>query len=92
MTSRCVVRRRALPTRAGGEGDRAVPQADEPVVGESDLEDLRSAGGESGVAVVLGLRVDVPGDGPDLGRDGARAGQRGAMASLQRAREMGRGL
>src|SRR5712691_7544284 len=54
---------------AVGEGDRAVPQADEPVVGDSDLEDIRSEVGESGVAVVLGLRVDVPGDGPDLGLD-----------------------
>jgi hypothetical protein len=49
-----------------GEGDRAVRQADETVVGDGDLEDIGGEVGESGVAVGLGLTMDVPGDGPDL--------------------------
>jgi len=53
----------------GGERDGAVREAHETVVGDSDLEDIRSEVGDSGVAVVLGLTVDVPGDGPDLGID-----------------------
>ena len=49
-----------------GEGDRAVREADETVVGDGDLEDIRGKVGEGGVAVVIGLTVDIPGDGPDL--------------------------
>lgn len=52
-----------------GERDGAIREAHETVVGDSDLEDIRGEVGESGVAVVLGLTVDVPGDGPDLGID-----------------------
>ena len=52
-----------------GEGDRAVLQADETVVGDGDLEDIGGEIGEGGVAVVIGLTVDVPRDGPDLGVD-----------------------
>ena len=52
-----------------GEGDRAVREADETVVGDGDLEDIRGEVGEGGVAVVIGLTVDIPGDGPDLGVD-----------------------
>ena len=50
-----------------GERDRVVLEADDALVGESDLEDIGGKGGEGGMAVVRGLRVDVPGDGPDLG-------------------------
>jgi len=53
----------------GGEGDRAVRERDNAAVGDGDLEDRRSEGGEGGVSVVMGLTVDVPGDGPDLGGD-----------------------
>ena len=42
---------------------------DEAAVGDGDLEDIGGEGGEGGVAVVIGLTVDVPGDGPDLGVD-----------------------
>ena len=49
-----------------GEGDRAVRERDEATVGDGDPEDIRGEGGEGGVAVVIGLTVDVPGDGPDL--------------------------
>src|SRR5262245_21664194 len=52
-----------------GEGDRAVLQADETVVGDGDLEDIGGEVGEGGVAVVLDLTMDVPRDGPDLGVD-----------------------
>jgi len=48
------------------EGDHAVLEADDALVGDSDPEDIGGEGGESGVSVVIGLRVDVPGDGPDL--------------------------
>jgi hypothetical protein len=51
----------------GGERDRAVLEADETLVGEGDVEDRGGEGGQGGVAVVIGLTVDVPGDGPDLG-------------------------
>ena len=33
------------------------------------LKTVGGEGGEGGVAVVIGLTVDVPGDGPDLGSD-----------------------
>ena len=49
-----------------GEGDGAVCEAHETAVGESHPEDRGGEGGEGGVAVVLRLTVDVPGDGPDL--------------------------
>ena len=39
------------------------------MVGDGDLEDIGGEGGEGGVAVVIGLTVDIPGDGPDLGVD-----------------------
>ena len=52
-----------------GEGDRAVLERDDAAVGDSDLEDIGGEVGEGGVAVVIGLTVDVPGDGPDLGVD-----------------------
>ena len=42
---------------------------DDAAVGDGDLEDIGGEGGEGGVAVVIGLTVDVPGDGPDLGVD-----------------------
>lgn len=50
----------------GGEGDQAVLEADEALVGESDPEDREGEGGEGGVSVVIGLPLDVPGDGLDL--------------------------
>jgi hypothetical protein len=49
-----------------GEGDRAVREADETVVGDGNLEDIRGEVRQGGVAVVVGLTVDIPGDGPDL--------------------------
>ena len=52
-----------------GEGDRAVRERDDAAVGDGDLEDIGGEVGEGGVAVVIGLTVDVPGDGPDLGVD-----------------------
>jgi hypothetical protein len=53
----------------GGEGDRAILQADKTVGGEGDLEDRGGEGGEGGMAVVIGLTLDIPRDGPDLGSD-----------------------
>jgi len=53
----------------GGEGDGAVFEAHETAVGESDPEDRRGEGGAGGVPMVIGLTVDVPGDGPDLWGD-----------------------
>src|SRR5262249_22739003 len=52
-----------------GEAARAVLQADETVVGDGDLADIGGEGGEGGRAVVIGLTMDMPGDGPDLGID-----------------------
>jgi hypothetical protein len=49
-----------------GEGDGTVLEAHDAAVGESDPEDIGGEGGEGGVAVVLGLARDVPGDRPDL--------------------------
>jgi hypothetical protein len=51
----------------GGEGDGTVLEAHDAPVGESDLEDRGGEGGEGGVAVMMGLTMHVPGDGPDLG-------------------------
>ena len=53
----------------GGESDRAVRERDKATVGDGDLADRRGEGGEGGVAVMMGLAVDVPRDGPDLGID-----------------------
>jgi hypothetical protein len=50
----------------GSEGDGAVCEADEALVGDRDLEDRGGAGGEGAMAVVLGLTRDMPRDGPDL--------------------------
>jgi hypothetical protein len=49
------------------DGDSMVREAHEAAVGESDLEARGGEGREGGVAVVIGLTVDVPGDGPGLG-------------------------
>ena len=46
-----------------------VREAHEAAVGESDRADRRGEGREGGVAVVMGLTVDVPGEGPGLGSD-----------------------
>ena len=54
------------PHFPGGEGDGAVAKAHDTAVGESDPEDIRGEGSAGGVAMVLGLTVDVPGDGPAL--------------------------
>ena len=51
------------------ERDGAVREADEALVGESDLEDRGGEGGEGGMAVGMGLTMDIPRDGPDLGLD-----------------------
>jgi hypothetical protein len=50
----------------GGEGDGAVCEAHDTSVGDSDPEDIRSEGGAGRVSVVIGLTVDIPGDGPAL--------------------------
>ena len=50
----------------GGEGDRAVVQADETVVGDGALEDRGGQGGAGGMAIGRRLTMDVPRDGPDL--------------------------
>jgi hypothetical protein len=50
----------------GGEGDGAVCEAHDTSVGDSDPEDIRSEGGAGRVSVVIGLPVDIPGDGPAL--------------------------
>ena len=52
-----------------GECHGTIREADETAVGDGHLEDIRGEGGEGGVAVVVGLTVDIPGDGPDLGGD-----------------------
>jgi hypothetical protein len=52
---------------AGSEGDRAVRERDDTLVGDGNLADRRGEGGEGGVAVVMRLTVDVPGENPDLG-------------------------
>jgi hypothetical protein len=53
----------------GGDGDRAGLQRDDTAVGDSDAEDSGGTGGAGRVAGVMGLPVDVPGAGPDLGGD-----------------------
>jgi hypothetical protein len=53
-----------------GDGDGAVCEAHNTAVGDGDAEDIRGEGGAGRVAVVLGLTMDVPGDGPDVGIDG----------------------
>jgi hypothetical protein len=52
-----------------GKSDRAILEADQTLGGESDLEDRGGERGAGGAAMVMGLPVDVPGDGPDLGID-----------------------
>ena len=50
-----------------GEGDGTVLETHDAAVGDRDLEDIGGQVGEGGMAVVIGLRVDVPRDGPDRG-------------------------
>ena len=52
-----------------GEGDGAVLERNDAAVGDGDLEDIGGEVGEGGVSIVIGLTVDVPGDGPDLWGD-----------------------
>ena len=49
-----------------GEGDGAVFEAHDASVGDGDPEDIGGEVFEGRVALCIGLRVDVPGDGPDL--------------------------
>jgi hypothetical protein len=49
-----------------GERHGTIREADETVVGDGHLEDIRGEVRKGGVAVVVGLTVDIPGDGPDL--------------------------
>ena len=51
------------------KGHGTVLEAYDAAVGDGDLKDIRGEGGEGGVAVVIRLTVDVPGDGPDLWGD-----------------------
>ena len=48
-----------------GESNDAVLERDDAAIGDSDPEDIGSKVGEGRVAVVIGLTMDVPGDGPD---------------------------
>ena len=50
----------------GGEGDSAVFEAHETSIGDGDPEDIRGEVLEGRVAIVACLRVNVPGDVPDL--------------------------
>ena len=50
----------------GGAGDRAVRARDETAVGDGDCADSGGEGDAGGVAVVMGLPVDVPGESPGL--------------------------
>ena len=49
-----------------GEGDCAVRERDKTAVGDGDPEDIGGQVGEGGMAVVIGLTVDVPGNRPGL--------------------------
>ena len=50
----------------GGESDRAVREAAEALVSESNRADSGGQRGEGGMAVGMGLTLDMPGEGPDL--------------------------
>ena len=52
-----------------GKRDGPVRERDKAAVGEGDFEDRRGEVRKGGVAVMIGLTVDIPGDGPDLGGD-----------------------
>ena len=68
-----------------GEGDRAVREADETVVGDGDFEDRGGKVGEGGVAVVIGLTMDIQGMVQTCGSIcSSRPAWR--MSSLKRAR------
>jgi hypothetical protein len=54
---------------AGGDGDGAVGERDEASGGDGDPTDRGGEVCEGRVAMGIGLRGDVPGDGPDLGVD-----------------------
>jgi hypothetical protein len=54
----------------GGARNRAGLAADAAARGEGAPEALRGKGGAGGVAVRMGLTVDVPGEGPPVGGDG----------------------
>ena len=49
-----------------GERHRAILEAHDAAVGDSDPEDRGGEGGEGGVAVVVGLAMDMPGESPSL--------------------------
>ncbi len=49
-----------------GEGDGAVCEAHDASVGDGDPKDIGGEVCEGRVALCMGLRVDVPGDVPDL--------------------------
>jgi hypothetical protein len=53
----------------GGDGDGTVCEAYDAAVGDRNPEDLGGEGGAGGVAMVIGLTVDVPGHGPHPGLD-----------------------
>jgi len=68
VTSILCSRKPRVPARVSyGEGDRAVLEADETLVGDGDCADLGGKGGEGGVAVGIGPTMDIPRDGPALG-------------------------
>jgi hypothetical protein len=72
----------------GGAGDPAVLEADEALVRDRAPEDIRGQGGAGGRSRVIGLTLDVPGDGPALG--GAVLQQSGwAHVFVKKARELG---
>jgi hypothetical protein len=53
----------------GGEGDGTVLESHETSMGDGAPEDRGGEGGAGGVTIAPRLRVDIPGDGPDLGGD-----------------------
>jgi len=49
-----------------GEGDGTILEAHDAAIGDGDLEDRGGEVGEGGVAVGIGLAMDIPGDRPGL--------------------------
>jgi hypothetical protein len=71
----------------GGAGDHAVLEADAALGGESDPDDLGGEVGDGGVSVVMGLTMDVPGDGPALWVDGLQQSGLAPVVLQERAGE-----
>jgi len=65
-----------------------IREADETVVGDGHREDIRGEVLQGGVTMVVGLTVDMPGDGPDLRVDVL---QQAGLAHLFLAKRTGHG-